>query len=146
MAVRYNTILHRYEFTSRVWKSLGRAKIGIVIAFMVLIIVSGHLIWIAEEHAQLAPEFGHDSISGAEFHQSVSDDTECFDVGRLARLAREEGMFLGNSAGAAVKGLLQLKEHFTKDDVVVILFHDHGSRYVGKMFNNDWMREMGYLD
>ena len=62
------------------------------------------------------------------------------------RLAKEEGMFLGNSAGAAIKGLLQLKEHFTKDDVVVVLFHDHGSRYVGKMFNDDWMRERGFLD
>jgi len=61
------------------------------------------------------------------------------------RLAKEEAMFLGNSAGAAIKGLLQLKEHFTKDDVVVVLFHDHGSRYVGKMFNDDWMREKGYL-
>ncbi|WP_053977392.1 PLP-dependent cysteine synthase family protein [Mangrovimonas xylaniphaga] len=61
-------------------------------------------------------------------------------------LAKEEGMFLGNSAGAAVKGLLQLKEHFTKDDVVVVLFHDHGSRYVGKMYNNDWMRKMGYIE
>lgn len=62
------------------------------------------------------------------------------------RLAKEEGMFLGNSAGAAMKGLLQLKEHFKKDDVVVILFHDHGSRYVGKIFNDDWMRKMGYLE
>ncbi|MEP3211122.1 MAG: pyridoxal-phosphate dependent enzyme [Maribacter sp.] len=62
------------------------------------------------------------------------------------RLAKEEGMFLGNSAGAAIKGLLQLKEHFTKDDVVVVLFHDHGSRYVGKMFNDDWMRDRGFLD
>lgn len=62
------------------------------------------------------------------------------------RLAKEEGMFLGNSAGAAVKGLLQLKEHFTKDDVVVVLFHDHGSRYVGKMFNNDWMKDRGFID
>jgi cystathionine beta-synthase len=62
------------------------------------------------------------------------------------RLAKEEGMFLGNSAGAAVKGLLQLKEHFTKDDVVVVLFHDHGSRYVGKMFNNDWMRDRGFVE
>ena len=61
------------------------------------------------------------------------------------RLAKEEGMFLGNSAGAAIKGLLQLKEHFTKDDVVVVLFHDHGSRYVGKMFNDDWMREQGFI-
>lgn len=62
------------------------------------------------------------------------------------RLAKEEGMFLGNSAGAAIKGVLQLKDNFTKDDVVVVLFHDHGSRYVGKMFNNDWMRERGFLD
>lgn len=62
------------------------------------------------------------------------------------RLAKEEGIFVGNSAGSAIKGVLQLKEHFTPEDVVVVLFHDHGSRYVGKMFNDDWMREMGYLD
>ncbi|SKB60681.1 cystathionine beta-synthase [Salegentibacter holothuriorum] len=62
------------------------------------------------------------------------------------KLAEEEGFFLGNSAGAAAKGLLQLKEHFTKDDVVVVLFHDHGSRYVGKMFNDDWMKKQGFLD
>ena len=61
-------------------------------------------------------------------------------------LAKKEGMFLGNSAGAAMKGLLQLKDKFTKDDVVVVLFHDHGSRYVGKMFNDDWMRKMGYIE
>lgn len=61
------------------------------------------------------------------------------------KIAKEEGIFVGNSAGAAVKGILQLKEHFKKDDVVVVLFHDHGSRYVGKMFNDDWMREQGFL-
>lgn len=62
------------------------------------------------------------------------------------KLAKEEGIFCGNSAGSALKGLLQLKENFKKDDVVVVLFHDHGSRYVGKMFNDDWMRERGFLD
>ena len=62
------------------------------------------------------------------------------------KLAIDEGVFVGNSAGAAIKGLLQLKDNFTKDDVVVVLFHDHGSRYVGKMFNDDWMKKMGYLD
>ena len=62
------------------------------------------------------------------------------------RLAREEGIFVGNSAGAAIKGVLQLKEELTEDDVVVVLFHDHGSRYVGKMVNDDWMRERGFLD
>lgn len=61
-------------------------------------------------------------------------------------LARKEGMFLGNSAGAAMKGVLQLKEHFNEDDVVVVLFHDHGSRYVGKMFNDEWMRKQGFLE
>jgi len=62
------------------------------------------------------------------------------------RLAKEEGMFLGNSAGAAIKGLLQLKDHFKKEDVVVVLFHDHGSRYVGKIYNDEWMKEKGFLD
>ncbi|CAM3410383.1 pyridoxal-phosphate dependent enzyme [Flavobacterium longum] len=62
------------------------------------------------------------------------------------RLALEEGIFVGNSAGSAVKGVLQLKEHFKPGDVVVVLFHDSGSRYVGKMFNDDWMRERGFLD
>ena len=62
------------------------------------------------------------------------------------KLASEEAMFLGNSAGAVIKGLLQLKEHFTKDDVVVVLFHDHGSRYVGKMFNDQWMRDKGFIE
>ena len=60
------------------------------------------------------------------------------------KLSMEEGMFVGNSAGAAIKGVLQLSEHFTKDDVVVVLFHDHGSRYVGKMYNPEWMKKMGY--
>ena len=62
------------------------------------------------------------------------------------RLAREEGIFVGNSAGAAISGLNQLANHIKEDDVVVVLFHDHGSRYVGKMFNDDWMRERGFLD
>ncbi|WP_026708564.1 pyridoxal-phosphate dependent enzyme [Flavobacterium frigidarium] len=62
------------------------------------------------------------------------------------KIALEEGIFVGNSAGAAIKGLLQLKDHFKPEDVVVVLFHDSGSRYVGKMFNDDWMRERGFLD
>ncbi len=62
------------------------------------------------------------------------------------KLAREEGIFVGNSAGAAIKGVLQLQDQLTADDVVVVLFHDHGSRYVGKIFNDDWMRERGFLE
>src|SRR5687767_1523242 len=62
------------------------------------------------------------------------------------RIAREEGIFAGNSAGAAIAGLLQLKEHFKQNDVIVVIFHDHGSRYLGKMFNDEWMREKGFLE
>lgn len=62
------------------------------------------------------------------------------------KIAMQEAIFVGNSAGACIKGLLQLKEHFKPDDVVVVLFHDSGSRYVGKMFNDDWMRERGFLE
>jgi cystathionine beta-synthase len=62
------------------------------------------------------------------------------------RIAREEGIFAGNSAGSAMAGLLQLKDRFTADDLVVVIFHDHGSRYLAKMFNDDWMREKGFLE
>jgi cystathionine beta-synthase len=61
------------------------------------------------------------------------------------RLAREEGLLLGYSAGSAVAGLLQLKDRLSPGDLVVVVIHDHGSRYVGKLFNDDWMREKGFL-
>jgi cystathionine beta-synthase len=62
------------------------------------------------------------------------------------RIAREEGIFAGNSAGSAMAGLLQLKDRFVPDDVIVVIVHDHGSRYLGKMFNDDWMREKGFFE
>lgn len=58
----------------------------------------------------------------------------------------KEGIFVGNSSGAAMAGLLQCAHRLTKDDVVVVIFHDHGTRYLGKMFNPDWMRAQGYLE
>ncbi|MEY3398038.1 MAG: hypothetical protein RL220_632 [Bacteroidota bacterium] len=61
------------------------------------------------------------------------------------RIAREEGIFVGNSAGSAMAGLVQMKNRFSKDDVVVVIFHDHGTRYLGKMFNDEWMRDRGFL-
>ena len=60
-------------------------------------------------------------------------------------LLKQEGMFLGNSAGAAIKGVLQLKENFKPEDLVVVLFHDHGSRYLKKIYSDDWMSKMGYM-
>ena len=61
------------------------------------------------------------------------------------RLAREEGILVGYSAGSAVAGINQLKDKFTKDDVVIVIFHDHGTRYLGKLFNDDWMKAQGFL-
>jgi len=61
------------------------------------------------------------------------------------RLSREEGIMVGYSAGSAVVGINQLKDNLTKEDVVVVIFHDHGTRYVGKLFNDDWMKQQGFL-
>ena len=61
-------------------------------------------------------------------------------------LAKKEGMLVGNSAGCAIQGLLQMKDKLKPEDVVVVVFHDHGTRYVGKIFNDDWMRDRGFLD
>ncbi|MDY0907146.1 pyridoxal-phosphate dependent enzyme [Pedobacter sp. CFBP9032] len=60
-------------------------------------------------------------------------------------IARKEGIFVGNSAGAAIGGLIQLKDQLKPEDIVVVIFHDHGSRYMGKMYNEDWLRERGFL-
>lgn len=62
------------------------------------------------------------------------------------RIPREEGIFVGNSAGAAMAGLMQMKDMFKAGDVVVVIFHDHGTRYLAKAFNDDWMRERGFLE
>ena len=61
-------------------------------------------------------------------------------------IVKQEGIWVGNSAGSALAGLLQLKDNFKEGETVVVIFHDHGTRYLGKIFNDDWMREKGYTD
>ncbi len=61
-------------------------------------------------------------------------------------ICKQEGIWVGYSAGTAIAGLIQLKDQLKKDDVVVVIFHDHGTRYLGKIFNDEWMRKMGYFD
>lgn len=61
------------------------------------------------------------------------------------RITKEEGIFVGYSAGSALQGIVQLKDQLKPEDVVVVIFHDHGSRYIGKLYNDDWMREKGFL-
>jgi cystathionine beta-synthase len=63
------------------------------------------------------------------------------------RLAKEEGLFVGWSAGSAVYGALEYaREHLTAEDVMVVLLPDHGTRYLAKIYNDEWMREQGYID
>jgi len=76
-----------------------------------------------------------------EFVKVTDEDGAVF----TRRLAREEGFFIGNSCGSAMAGCMQLKDRFKKDDVVVLIFHDHGSRYIGKMYNDEWMKSKGWL-
>jgi cystathionine beta-synthase len=62
------------------------------------------------------------------------------------RISREEGIFVGYSSGTAMQGLVQLKSELKKDDLVVVVFCDHGSRYVGKIYNDQWMMERGFFE
>jgi len=59
-------------------------------------------------------------------------------------IVRQEGIWVGYSAGSAIAGLMQMKDRFRAGETVVVIFHDHGTRYVGKIFNPEWMRMMGY--
>lgn len=61
-------------------------------------------------------------------------------------LAKKEGILVGNSAGCAIQGLIQMQDQLKPTDLVVVIFHDHGTRYIGKIFNDDWMRDRGFLD
>jgi cystathionine beta-synthase len=63
------------------------------------------------------------------------------------RLAKEEGLLVGWSGGSAVFGALEYaKENLKEDDMMVIILHDHGTRYLGKVFNDDWMKDHGFLE
>jgi cystathionine beta-synthase len=100
-------------------------------------------------HPYISEGFGEDFIP-QNYDMSLIDAFEQVtdkDGAIMARrLAKEEGLFCGYSAGSCIQGLLQLSSTLTKDDVVVNIFHDHGSRYVGKVYNDQWMMERGFLD
>ncbi|MBI1341830.1 MAG: pyridoxal-phosphate dependent enzyme [Terrimonas sp.] len=102
-----------------------------------------------EVHPYIAEGFGEDFVP-ANYDMSVIDHFEQVtdkDGAIMARkLAKEEGLFCGYSAGSCIQGLIQLKSRLKKDDLVVCIFHDHGSRYVGKIYNDQWMIERGFLD
>jgi len=61
------------------------------------------------------------------------------------QLAKDEGLMVGYSSGSAMCAVLELGKELTEDDVIVVLFSDHGTKYLGKIFNDDWMRNQGFM-
>jgi cystathionine beta-synthase len=102
-----------------------------------------------EVHPYISEGFGEDFVP-KNYDMSVIDHFEQVtdkDGAIMARkLAKEEGLFCGYSAGSCIQGLLQLKDRLKPDDMVVCIFHDHGSRYVGKIYNDQWMMERGFME
>jgi cystathionine beta-synthase len=102
-----------------------------------------------EVHPYISEGFGEDFVP-QNYNMSVIDHfeqvTDKAGAIMARKLAKEEGIFCGYSAGSCVQGLMQLKNKLTKDDLVVCIFHDHGSRYVAKIYNDQWMIERGFLD
>ncbi len=102
-----------------------------------------------EVHPYISEGFGEDFVPD-NYDMSVIDQfeqvTDKDGAVMTRRLAKEEGLFCGYSAGSCLQGLMQLKDKLKKDDVVVAIFHDHGSRYVAKVYNDQWMAERGFFD
>jgi cystathionine beta-synthase len=102
-----------------------------------------------EVHPYISEGFGEDFVP-ENYDMSVIDHfeqvTDKDGAVMTRRIAKEEGLFCGYSAGSCLQGLMQLKDRLKKDDVVVCVFHDHGSRYVGKVYNDQWMMERGFLN
>jgi cystathionine beta-synthase len=103
----------------------------------------------SEVHPYISEGFGEDFVP-ENYNMNVIDHFEQVtdkDGAIMARrLAKEEGLFCGYSAGSCLQGLLQLSNHFNSEDLAVCIFHDHGSRYIAKIYNDQWMMERGFLE
>jgi cystathionine beta-synthase len=102
-----------------------------------------------EVHPYISEGFGEDFVPenyDMHFIDHFEQVTDKDGAVMARRLAKEEGLFCGYSAGSCIQGLMQLKDQLKKDDLVVCILHDHGSRYVGKIYNDQWMMERGFLE
>ncbi|HMO61861.1 MAG TPA: pyridoxal-phosphate dependent enzyme [Ferruginibacter sp.] len=102
-----------------------------------------------EVYPYVSEGFGEDFVPANYDMQYIDEFTKVTDKDGAVmarRIAKEEGIFIGYSAGSCLQGVMQLKHTLKKDDVVVCIFHDHGSRYVAKVYNDQWMMERGFLD
>jgi cystathionine beta-synthase len=102
-----------------------------------------------EVYPYISEGFGEDFVPENYDMQYIDEFTKVTDKDGAVmarRIAKEEGIFIGYSAGSCLQGVFQFKEQLKKDDVVVCIFHDHGSRYVGKIYNDQWMIERGFME
>jgi len=102
-----------------------------------------------EVYPYVSEGFGEDFVPANYDMQYIDEFTKVTDKDGAVmarRIAKEEGLFCGYSAGSVLQGLMQLKDQLKKEDMVVLIFHDHGSRYVAKIYNDQWMMERGFLD
>lgn len=102
-----------------------------------------------EVHPYISEGFGEDFLpenydrNALDHFEKVTDKDGAL---MARRITKEEGIFVGYSGGSVIAGLRQMKDQLKKDDVVVVIFHDHGSRYVGKIYNDEWMMDRGFLE
>lgn len=102
-----------------------------------------------EVHPYISEGFGEDFLPKNYEHDAIDHFEKVTDKDGAVmarRIAKEEGIFVGYSAGSVIAGLLQMKDQLKPTDFVVVIFHDHGSRYVGKIYNDEWMLDRGFLD
>jgi cystathionine beta-synthase len=102
-----------------------------------------------EVHPYISEGFGEDFVPqnyDMEYISHFEQVTDKDGAIMARKIAREEGLFCGYSAGSCLQGLMQLKSRLKKEDVVVCIFHDHGTRYIGKIYNDQWMMERGFLE
>lgn len=102
-----------------------------------------------EVHPYISEGFGEDFLPQNYIREAIDHFEKVTDKDGAVmarRISKEEGIFVGYSAGSVIAGLRQMKDKLKKDDVVVVIFHDHGSRYVGKIYNDEWMLDRGFLD
>lgn len=102
-----------------------------------------------EVHPYISEGFGEDFVPQNYDMRFIDHFEQVTDKGgaiMARKIAREEGLFCGYSAGSCLQGLMQLKSRLKKEDVVVCIFHDHGTRYIGKIYNDQWMMERGFLE
>jgi cystathionine beta-synthase len=102
-----------------------------------------------EVYPYISEGFGEDFVPQNYDMQYIDEFTKVTDKDGAVmarRIAKEEGIFIGYSCGSCLQGVFNLKDQLKPEDVVVCIFHDHGSRYVGKIYNDEWMMERGFLD